>query len=52
MPDPDEIAPTEIELEMSQRKRLLKVFSLVNTYDGRESVIVFCEALVKAQEDG
>ena len=52
MADPDETALTEIELEMRQRKRLLEVFCRVETYDGRESVIAFCEVLVKAQEDG
>jgi len=52
MADPDETAPTEIELEMSQRKRLLEVFSLIETYNGRESVIAFCEVLIKAQSAG
>ena len=46
MADPDTDRPTEIALEMEQRKRLLDMFSLVETYDGRESVIAFCEALV------
>lgn len=46
MTDPDETRPTEIDLEMAQRERLMELFSLVETYDGRESVIAFCETLV------
>jgi len=46
MPDPDADRPTEIALELEQRQRLLDMFSLVETYDGRESVIALCDALV------
>ena len=52
MADPDKDKATEIALEFEQRKRLLDVFFRVETYDGRESVIAFCEALVSGGEEG
>jgi len=52
MPDPDADRLTEIELETAQRERLMKLFSRVETYDGRESVIGFCVALIEAQKAG
>ena len=33
MTDPDKNRPTEIELEMKQRQRLMALFSLVETFD-------------------
>lgn len=51
MADPDETRPSEIELEMLQRERLMELFSCVETFDGRESVIAFCEGLVSAQQE-
>ena len=51
MADPDNNEPTEIELEMVQRERVLELFSRVETYDARQSVIGFCEALIKAQRE-
>ena len=50
MADPDTERPTEIDLEMLQRERLMALFSCVETFDGRESVIGFCEKLVEAQK--
>lgn len=47
MPDTDR--PTEIDLEMNQRERLMDMFSLVETYDGREAVIMFCQKLIESQ---
>ena len=52
MADPDKNRLTEIELELKQRERLMDVFSLVETYDGREAVIAFCEGLVTGQREG
>ena len=49
MTDPDKNRLTEIDLEMKQRQRLMDVFSFVETFDGRESVITFCENIVRAQ---
>jgi len=49
MTDPDADRPTEIDLEMAQRARLMELFSLVDTFDDRASVIAFCESGVKAQ---
>ena len=46
MPDPDKTRPTEVDLEIAQRERLMDLFSLVKTYDGRESVIAFCEKII------
>ena len=46
MADPDKTRLTEIELELEQRKRLLDMFSLVETYDDREVVIAFVENIV------
>jgi len=46
MADPDTDKPTEIELELQQRKRLMDVFMLIETYDQREAVISFCENIV------
>ena len=51
MADPDKNRPTEIDLEMEQRQRLMALFSLVETFDGREAVIAFCETLVNSQRD-
>ena len=52
MTDPEKDKLTELELEMTQRERLVELFSFVKTYDGRESVIGFCEKLIKAQQAG
>jgi len=46
MADPDTDGPTEIELELQQRKRLMDVFILVDNFDDREAVIAFCENIV------
>ena len=51
MADPDTDRPTEIDLEMGQRERLMALFSLVETFDGREAVITFCETQVSSQRD-
>ena len=51
MTEPDTDRPTEIDLEMEQRARLMKLFSLVRTFDDREAVIAFCETKVKSQQD-
>ena len=52
MPDPDADMPTEIDLEIEQRDKLMELFSLVETFDERASVIAFCERVVKAQLGG
>ena len=49
MADPDENRPTEIDLEMDQRARLMELFSFVETFDGRQAVINFCEKLIETQ---
>ena len=49
MPDPDADRPTEIDLEMAQRNKLMELFSLVETFDDCASVIAFCESVVEAQ---
>jgi hypothetical protein len=49
MTDPDANRPTEIDLEMDQRARLMALFSLVETFDGREAVIGFCEKVIESQ---
>ena len=46
MTEPDKDRLTEVELELEQRKRLMDVFMLVQTYDNREAVIAFCENTV------
>ena len=46
MTEPDKDRLTEVELELEQRKRLMDVFMLVQTYDNREAVIAFCENIV------
>ena len=51
MADPDTDKPTEIDLEIDQRARLMALFSLVETFDGREAVIAFCETQVNSQRD-
>lgn len=51
MTDPDKNRLTEIDLEMQQRQRLMALFSLVETFDGREAVITFCEGLVTGQSE-
>jgi len=48
MTDPDTDRPTEIDLEMEQRARLMELFSFVETFDGREAVIMFCETQVNS----
>ena len=50
MTDPDADRPTEIDLEMAQRDKLMELFSRVETFDDRASVIAFCESVVKAQQ--
>ena len=50
IPDPDADRHTEIDLEMAQRATMLDLFSLVETFDDRASVIAFCESVVKAQQ--
>ena len=49
MADPDADRPTEIDLEMNQRARLMELFSFVERFDDRQAVIRFCEKLIKAQ---
>ncbi len=49
MADTDADRPTEIDLEMDQRARLMELFSFVETFDGRESVIGFCKKLVETK---
>ena len=49
MADPDTDKPTEIDLEIDQRARLMALFSLVETFDGREAVITFCEKVIESQ---
>ncbi len=51
MADPDTDRPTEIDLEMKQRQRLMDMFSLVERFDGREAVIAFCEKQIKSQRE-
>ncbi len=51
MADPDTDRPTEIDLEMDQRERLMALFSLVETFDDREAVIAFCETQVNSQRE-
>ena len=46
MTEPDKDRLTEVELELEQRKRLMDVFELVETFDDREAVIAFCENIV------
>ena len=46
MANPDKDKPTEIELELQQRKRLMDVFMLIETFDDREAVIAFCENII------
>ena len=47
MADPDTDRTTEVELEHQQRKWLMDVFMLVETFDDREAVIAFCENIVR-----
>ena len=47
MTEPDKDRLTEVELELEQRKRLMDVFELVQTYDDREAVIAFCKNVVR-----
>ena len=49
MTEPDKDRLTEVELELEQRKRLMDVFMLVQTYDNREAVIAFCENIVSGR---
>ena len=49
MTDPDADRPTEIDLEMAQRARLMELFSLVDTFDERASVIAFCERVIRGE---
>ena len=49
MKDPDTDKLTEVDRELDQRRRLLELFSCVETYDGRESVINFCGAILKTE---
>lgn len=51
MAEPDKDRSTEIDLEMEQRQRLMDAFSFVETFDGRESVISFCEKLIETQRN-
>ena len=51
MVDLDDNSPTEIDLEMDQCARLLELFRCLETYDGRETVITFCEMQVKSQQE-
>ncbi len=51
MVDLDDNSPTEIDLEMAQCASLLKLFSVIETYDDRASVITFCENIVRAQRE-
>ena len=50
MTDLDADRPTEIVLEMEQRDKLMELFSRVESFDDRASVIAFCESVVKAQQ--
>jgi len=49
MTEPDKDRLTEVELELEQRKRLMDVFMVVQTYDNREAVIAFCENIVSRE---
>ena len=49
MTEPDKDKLTEVELELEQRKRLMDVFELVETFDDREAVIAFCENIVSRE---
>ncbi len=51
MANPDKDRPTEIDLEMNQRARLMELFNFVETFDGREAVIAFCEKQIKSQRE-
>jgi len=48
MADPDKKRLDEEDLELLQQSRLLDVFSQLDTYDARESVIKFCEKLMSS----
>ena len=48
MADPDEKRLDEEELELLQQSSLLDVFSQLDTYDARESVIRECEKLISS----
>jgi len=47
MTEPKKEQLTEVGLELRQRERLLEMFHRVETYDARESVIIFCEKLTQ-----
>lgn len=49
MADPYEKRLNEEDLELLQQSRLLDVFSQLETYDLRESVIRQCEKLIAQQ---
>ena len=49
MTEPDKDRLTEVELELEQRKRLMDVFMVIQTYDNREAVIAFCENIVSRE---
>jgi len=51
MAEPDASKLTEIDLETDQRARLMTLFSCVETYDGREAVITFCETQIGLQRE-
>ena len=46
MADLDKDRLTEVELELQQRKRLMDVFMLIETFDDREAVIAFCKKMI------
>jgi len=50
MADPDTKRLNEEELELLQQSRLLDMFSQLDTYDVRESVIAQCEKLIALQK--
>ena len=49
MADHNADRPTEIDLEMDQRARLMELFSFVERFDDRQAVISFCEKLIETQ---
>ena len=48
MSDPEIDRPTEVELEFGQRKGLMDVLSLVETYHGRKAEIAYIRKLIAA----
>ena len=47
--NPDIQRKTELDLESEQRTRLLEAFSMIETYDERETIILACEKSAKIE---